>query len=121
MAENYTPAQRFDFTNNVADNGQYGFMGTGTAEGAATLNAYFADWSFEKNAIVGGQPSLYPPSNFFPVSMAAVGFIDYTGKNYRLSSSSRYKKAGTDGKDLGANIGALEAALSASDRRRKGR
>ena len=41
----------------------------------------------------------------------AVGFVDFAGGNYRLSDASKYKAAGTDGKPLGADIDAIEAAI----------
>src|SRR5213595_1111325 len=40
----------------------------------------------------------------------AVGFVDRTGGDYRLSATSPYKNAGTDGKDPGADIDALNLA-----------
>jgi hypothetical protein len=50
---------------------------------------------------------------FFPKDWKAVGFVDFRngdGGDYRLSPSSRYRKAGTDGKDIGADIDAVAAA-----------
>ena len=42
--------------------------------------------------------------------MNAVGFVNLTGGNYRLASTSPYKNAATDGSDVGCNIDALNAA-----------
>ena len=42
----------------------------------------------------------------------SVGFVDYDNGDYRLSPSSLYKNAGTDGKDLGADIGGVNAATA---------
>ena len=47
--------------------------------------------------------------------MARVDFMNYAdgnGGNYRLANSSPFKNAGTDGKDVGADIEALETATS---------
>ncbi len=47
--------------------------------------------------------------------MSAVSFVNYNngnGGNYMLQSSSPYKNAGLDGKDLGADINAVTAAVA---------
>jgi hypothetical protein len=54
-------------------------------------------------------------SNFFQTPVSAVEFVDYNGGsagNYALQSTSPYKGAGTDGKDLGANVPAVNAAVA---------
>ena len=51
----------------------------------------------------------------FPATVDHVQFTDYNngnGGNYQLLSTSPYKNAGTDGKDLGANIVGLNQALA---------
>ena len=40
-----------------------------------------------------------------------MGFVDYAGGDYRLSGASKYRAAGSDGKALGADIDALDAAV----------
>ena len=42
--------------------------------------------------------------------MADVGFTDLAGADYHLASGSPYKGAGSDGKDIGADIDAVESA-----------
>ena len=42
--------------------------------------------------------------------MSAVGFVDLARGNYRLISTSLYRNGGTDSKDVGCNIDALNAA-----------
>lgn len=114
VAENNNPkADQFAFQNNLTTYGTYGVIGTGTGAGIPTLNAYFTNWSFMKNVLVGGgTASAYPAGNFFPPDLNSVGFVDYPSGNYRLSASSPYKNAGTDGRDIGADIEALNAATS---------
>ncbi|MFZ0306852.1 MAG: hypothetical protein WAL89_01670, partial [Candidatus Sulfotelmatobacter sp.] len=60
-------------------------------------------------------PSLWPAGNFFPATVSAVQFVNYNGGNggdYHLQPSSPYKGKGTDGKDLGADIDALNSATA---------
>jgi len=77
------------------------------------LNAYFTNWTFTNNAIIGANlSSQYPANNYFPSSTTAVGFVDYTNGNYALASTSSYKSAGTDGKDLGADLNAFASTIT---------
>ena len=46
--------------------------------------------------------------------MAGLGFVNPTGGNYRLAPGAPYKGAATDGKDVGVDIDALDAASGAS-------
>jgi hypothetical protein len=103
---------RFVFRNNVTLHGDSGVIGSGTDVGLNTLATYFRGYLFERNILVGGNESLYPPNNFFPTSIADVGFVDPPNGNYRLASTSPYKSGGTDGKDIGADIDAIEAAMA---------
>jgi hypothetical protein len=51
----------------------------------------------------------------FPATPQDVQFVNYNngnGGNYQLLPSSPYKNAGSDGKDLGADIVGLEAELA---------
>jgi hypothetical protein len=106
------PSTRVKFTNNIAQHAQHGITGSGTAEGAATLTKFFPGGVFLKNVIIGGNSSLYPPENFFPQSLSEVGFIDYREGKYGLTPSSRYRNMDTEGKDLGVDIQALDAATA---------
>src|SRR2546427_11300855 len=54
----------------------------------------------------------WPAGNFFPASLDAVGFVNRTGGGYHLSATSPYRNAGTDGKDLGADIDAPNEATA---------
>jgi hypothetical protein len=106
------PTTNLTFTNNIALRGRHGFVGSGAAEGSASLEKYAPGAVFSTNAIIGGNPSLYPAGNLFPASPSAVGFADLSEGKYQLAPSSRYRKKGTDGKDLGADIRALDAAIA---------
>ncbi|MGC2245977.1 MAG: hypothetical protein WA609_05185, partial [Terriglobales bacterium] len=57
-------------------------------------------------------PSKWPAKNMFPANPDAVQFVNYkngNGGDYHLLSSSPYKNAGSDGKDLGADIDTILA------------
>ena len=40
-------------------------------------------------------------------AMSAVGFVNLTGGNYRLSTTSPYRNAASDGADIGCNVDTL--------------
>ncbi len=110
------PHTGFVFRNNMAPHNAYGIIGNGTSPGKHTLDTHFPGGVVTGNVIIGAKSALYPPRNFFPSSIADVGFIDPRG-DYRLSNSSRYKHAGTDGKDVGADLDELSTAMTDSARR----
>src|SRR5437588_11795509 len=106
------PNTGFVYTNDLTPNNQ-GVSGDGTAGNPlATLNTSFPGWVFAGNALIGGSLPSYPSNNFFPSTPADVGFVNYAGGDYRLAASSPYKNAGTDGKDVGADIDAINAATA---------
>lgn len=78
--------------------------------------------TFSHNALVA-TPSNYPPENyptgnFFPGSAFSIDFVNYSngnGGDYHLQSRSRYRNAGTDGKDVRADIGAIEVATAGAE------
>jgi hypothetical protein len=119
--------RNFVYTNNLVTAGVAPTVTTGGGPGNCAhpgkpklvLAACFQNYSFSHNAVIGtpsyDPPEMYPAGNFFPGSASSVDFVNYSdgnGGDYRLQSQSRFKKAGTDGKDLGADIGAIEAATA---------
>lgn len=115
------------FTNNIVLTGKYPIWSTGGGQAscayqggpAAKLTSCFATYTFTSNALVASPPaappSSWPSGNFFPATPNTVGFTRYQeggGGDYELKPSSAYKNAGTDGRDLGADIVGLEAALA---------
>jgi hypothetical protein len=92
------------FTNNIVAHNSYGVIGTDTGIGLSTLKRWWKSYVFKKNVIVGGQASNYPPDNYFINSFSEVGFVDMAKGDYRLSSSSSYRNAGADGKNIGCNL-----------------
>jgi hypothetical protein len=61
-----------------------------------------------------GDPAGYPAGNFYPDSLADVGFVDFRNGNYQLSKGSRYKGRASDLKDPGVDFNALLKALPGS-------
>jgi hypothetical protein len=107
------PNSGFTYQNNLTPHNTYGVGGTGTfGNPILTLTTYFPLAVFRKNVLVGGDSTKYPADNFFPATMALVGFTDLAGGNYKLALTSPYKNAGSDGKDIGADIDALNAATA---------
>ncbi|MCB4756093.1 MAG: hypothetical protein LHV69_03520 [Elusimicrobia bacterium] len=115
-------AENFIFENNIVSHGNYGLAGNAMTEGVISLNAYTPGYSFRRNLVIyrpvdreyeynhSHFAKLYPPDNFEVGEIGAVGFTNLSGGNYRLMDSSPFQNAGTDGKDLGPDFGALEAA-----------
>lgn len=106
------PSPRLIFANNIIPMNGYGMLGTGTPQGFPTFAVYCPDIVLAGNVLAGGPASKYPPNNYFPPDLASVGFVDLNADDYRLSPSSPYRKAGTDGKDAGADVNAVLAATA---------
>jgi hypothetical protein len=104
----------FVFDDNICGPTTYGVFGSGEGEGTGALDAYATGYSFRRNAIVGALANSYPPDNFFPATIADVGFEDYAGGDYRLRSDSSLAGQATDGTDVGVDMSALLEALGAS-------
>ena len=111
IADGTPAAQQFVFTNNLAPSNAYGFFGSGVGSGNPALEFYFPGAVFTRNVIVGGDKTIYPADNFFPAGFDTVQFVDQANGNYRLASTSPYKNAGTDSKDLGCDIDAINSAI----------
>ena len=107
-------APRLIFTNNILQHGANGVWGTGTAIGTPTLDHYAPGSTFLGNLLVnaGKWPSAYPTGNYFPANLLEVGFTDVAGGNYRLLESSPYWLKGSDGTNPGADIDAVNLAVT---------
>jgi hypothetical protein len=105
-----TPMTGFVFTNNIVPDYSWAIMCDSSAPGNSAIALYFTTGTFRRGIYAGSNASIYPPDNFYPPSMSAVGFVNLTGGSYRLSSTSLYHNAATDGTDVGCNIDALNAA-----------
>jgi hypothetical protein len=96
------PVRGFIFRNNIIFNNEYGFIGDSMSPGKPTLNRFFPKSIIEKNIIFGGSPSWYGKDNFYPTSIRQIGFKDFV--NYELKADSPYRKRGTDGSIIGAEM-----------------
>lgn len=120
----------FNFTNNLVGVGSNDFFSTGGGpkncafqprrlgpEGV--LKNCFASFRFTHSAFVGSAGG-WPSGNFTPGSPSAVHMMDFhdgnggdyrlcAGKNSACKKASPFLKAGTDGKNLGADIEAIQA------------
>jgi hypothetical protein len=106
-------APGFVYRDNLVEHGNYGFFGSGTGQGSAALAAFFVDPVFEGNLIVGGgSASQYPTNNAFAADWSAAGVANAAANDFRLQTTSPYVNTATDGSNPGADLDALEQAIS---------
>ena len=122
--------QNLTFTNNLigANERQLNSSGGGAANcafqpdkrgPARVLEDCIDPLAFTNNAIISGYGS-WPPGNFFPKNTEAVGFVKSgdefdafrlcKGKDTFCRGPSKYASAGSDHKDIGADIDLVNAA-----------
>jgi hypothetical protein len=121
------PMRNFVFTNNILSTGTYPVWSTGGGpENCAyfdkpirTLNACFSPLEFAGNLLIGNTAaypsSAWPSKNFLSSTANGAQFTNYDGGiggNYGLQASSPYKGKGTDGKDPGADLDAINSAIA---------
>jgi hypothetical protein len=114
----------FSITNSIFTTGAKSVVSTGgpvdqncsgmvAGRSAETLlRECFSVYMFDHNVIIGPAND-WSKDNKAVKSVAEVGFSDYRNGmqgNYGLSGNSRFKHAGTDQKDVGANVDAIEQA-----------
>ena len=113
----------FIFTNNLVGAGAHQIASTGGTTNCAyqpqrldpsgVLDSCFPGYKFTNNAIVGGEG--WPKGNISLKDVSAVHFEgarDSKIENYHFRPDSRCRRAGTDGKDLGADFDAVESATT---------
>jgi hypothetical protein len=103
------PTRRFAFTNTIARHNRYGVFGDSTGTGRVALRRFFPGARFAGNVLVGGDRALYDGRNFFPPTLAAVGFVGVGPRRWALRPTSRYRGRATDRRDPGADVRALPA------------
>ena len=80
--------------------------------GRTTSATTFPGSIVRRNVIVGGHAGSYPADNFFPGSVDGVAFANRPEGRHRLGPASPYRRAGTDGHDIGVDFEALMGALA---------
>ncbi len=107
----------FVFTNNIVKHQNGGII----SEGIGPPDSYtklLSPFTIQGNALIGAleqywdAATKYPRGNFFPRGYEAVGFVDYDGANYRLAPNSPLRGKGLGGRDVGADMAAIEAATA---------
>ena len=102
----------FTFKDNLIFNNEFGVHGADRAPGMDSLNAYFPAAVFTSNAIAGGDCRLYPGGNrCLDRASFASQFAAPDRGDYRLTASSSFRAAASDGTDLGANVARLYLIL----------
>jgi hypothetical protein len=116
----------FSFTNSLVAAGEYQFTATGggpqlscsSGSGgnapADMLEDCFSSYRFDHNAIIGGWGK-WPRGNGFPKHPRDAGLTNYNDGDqgdYRLLKESRFRSAASDGKDLGADVHAVDRAVT---------
>ena len=115
------------FTNNLVITGRFPVWNAGGGPTSCafkdvpiiSITQCFTTVTFSNNGLVAAPPafppSTWPANNIFLQTTNDVAFTNFSngnGGNYELLSHSPYKNKGTDGKDLGADIAGLNAALA---------
>ena len=115
------------FTNNVAVAGKYSVWSTGgqyngacakSGQPLVTFNrCWDSSYTFTNNVLIDypSDQGPWPANNYLSSTATSVEFANFNngrGGNYKLLPSSPYRDLGTDGKDIGADIGAIETAIT---------
>jgi hypothetical protein len=95
------------FTNNIVFDHGAAIDSPTTTPGLATIQVYFPLGQFFGSIYVGSNPLTYPSSNYYPATVDAVGFVSFTGHDYRLSATSIFQNGATDGADPGVDYAYL--------------
>ena len=125
----------FTFTNNLVGAGQYDIVPVGGGPKncsfqpakqtpAGVLKSCFDNYTFSHNAILASKGG-WPNGNVYPSDHAAAGVVGFNEGRYRLcrdkdkdsdcKKPSSAARAGSDGKDLGADVEAVFAATKDVD------
>ena len=117
----YPAMSNFTWTNNIftADGGVLSTGGSSAncafqSGPLAIIQSCFSPYTFNHNALIGAVKT-WPTGNFAPASASAVQFAGASapsGIAYQLLPTSPFAKAGSDGKDLGADMNAIAQAIS---------
>ena len=102
------PSYNMNFTNNIANIG-WGIAGNGAGVGSSAWNAYVQGGTLSGNVLIGASSGQYPAGNFFPGSLAEIGFA-----NGRLPANSPYQGIGAPGSNPAPSTSAPAAPAPAA-------
>ena len=103
----------FELTNNLLRANTYGIFGDAVGAGTTAFNYYTPNAIVLRNTFAGAAAANYPTGNYFPtLARWLADFVNLSGRDYRLTSTSLSNNAATDGTDIGENFTELNAALS---------
>ncbi|MDQ6652921.1 MAG: hypothetical protein M3Y84_09265 [Acidobacteriota bacterium] len=112
-------ARNFVFRNNIVQFNLYGVacsVEPSTCPDVPFCNC-FPGGTIKGNVIADNKnfSASYPiekgfPGNFITRSYDVVGFVDYVRGNWQLAAGSKYRGKGSDGKDPGVDVAALNAS-----------
>jgi hypothetical protein len=88
-------AENFIFVDNIVTHGQYGFHFP-----FGNVDTWLRNYEFENNVVVGGNTNV-PAGNRIADHIGTVGFRNVEADDYRLRNDSAFKRAGSDGSDVG--------------------
>jgi hypothetical protein len=117
------PIANVTFTNNIMEAKQYQVTSSGGKQScsfraksrtpASVFSDCFSGAKISHNAIIGGEG--WPKGNFTPKDAAAVKFVSLNSADYHLRPDCPYKKAATDGKDLGADVDQIQQKTAGAE------
>lgn len=104
----------FVYRNNFSLHNTYGIKGNTVGVGTSAMNMYFPGGIITGNVLAGGPKSEYPAGNYFPPTTDFLpSFVNASTSDYTLVATSPFRSKGTDGRDIGVDMGALRLAQAA--------
>jgi Right handed beta helix region/Bacterial Ig-like domain (group 2) len=103
-------SKRLTLFNNVFGDSEYGVMGSGFQEGAASITQFAPGSVIEGNAFVGRMERLYPSRNAFPAAIDAGAFVSSGGGDYTLRATMPFSANAST--IVGVNGQALARAIA---------
>jgi len=106
------PLLALTLRDNIFGQTMYGVFGSGKGEGTGALEFFAPGGTFVGNVVVGANMAVYPMGNFFPATLAEVGFVDAMNGDYALMPGSALVGKASDGGDPGAAMDLLAKAAA---------
>lgn len=103
--------------NVIAAVSTYAIFGDGGYFGQGAVDQYALGAAISANVMIESTDpdvteAMMPVGNEYPTTIAAIGFADYAGGNFRLGGSSPYLGLCADGSDPGADLDLVDLATS---------